>query len=56
MKKLDNDDDDDTQVYKRPWIGLTTDEVNNFAAGCNLGKSVQDAIYEAESKLREKNA
>jgi len=39
----------------REWVGLTNDEVNNFAAGCHLGKSVQGAIYEAEAKLKEKN-
>ena len=38
-----------------PWVGLTNDEVNNFSAGCHLGKSVQGAIYEAEAKLKEKN-
>ena len=41
---------------KSQWVGLTNDEVNNFAAGCHLGKSVQGAIYEAEAKLKEKNA
>ena len=40
---------------KRTWVGLTDDEVNNFAAGCHLGKSVQSAIYEAEAKLKQKN-
>ena len=40
---------------KREWVGLTNNEVNNFAAGCHLGKSVQSAIYEAEAKLKEKN-
>lgn len=40
---------------QRTWVGLTDDEVNNFAAGCHLGKSVQGAIYEAEAKLKEKN-
>jgi hypothetical protein len=40
---------------KREWVGLTNDEVNNFAAGCHLGKSVQCAVYEAETKLKEKN-
>jgi len=40
---------------KRPWVGLTNDEVNNFAAGCHLGNSVQDAIYKAVAKLKEKN-
>ena len=28
MRKLDNDDDDDTQVYKRPWVGLTDEEID----------------------------
>ena len=37
------------------WVGLTNDEVNNFAAGCHLGKSVQAAIYNAEAKLKQKN-
>ena len=40
----------------REWVGLTDDEVNNLAAGCHLGKSVQGAIYEAAAKLKEKNA
>ena len=40
---------------QRTWVGLTNAEVNNFAAGCHLGKSVQGAIYEAEAKLKEKN-
>jgi hypothetical protein len=45
-----------TAPQQRPWVGLTNDEVNNFAAGCHLGKSVQVAIYEAEAKLKEKNS
>ena len=40
---------------QRTWVGLTHDEVNQFAAGCHLGKSVQGAIYEAEAKLKDKN-
>jgi len=40
---------------QRTWVGLTNDEVNNFAAGCHFGKSVQGAIYEAEAKLKDKN-
>ena len=43
------------QPAQRTWVGLTNDEVNNLAAGCHLGKSVQDAIYEADAKLKEKN-
>jgi hypothetical protein len=44
-----------TAPPQREWVGLTSDEVNNFAAGCHLGKSVQGAIYEAEAALRSKN-
>jgi hypothetical protein len=44
-----------TTPSQRTWVGLTNDEVNNFAAGCHLGKSVQGAIYEAVAKLKEKN-
>jgi hypothetical protein len=40
---------------QRPWVGLTNDEVNDFAAGCHLGNSVQGAIYKAEARLKEKN-
>jgi hypothetical protein len=40
---------------QRTWVGLTNDEVNNIAAGCHLGNSVQDAIFRAEAKLKEKN-
>ena len=43
------------QPAQRTWVGLTNDEVNNFAAGCHLGNSVQDAIYKAVAKLKEKN-
>jgi len=42
-------------AQEREWVGLTNVEVNNFAAGCHLGKSVQGAIYEAEAKLKDKN-
>ena len=45
-----------TAPAQRTWVGLTNDEVNNFAAGCHLGKSVQGAIYEAEAKLEKNNA
>ena len=42
--------------FKRSgWVGLTNDEVNNLAAGCHLGNSVQGAIYKAEAKLKDKN-
>ena len=41
---------------RREWVGLTGDEVNEFAAGCHLGNSVQGAIRKAEARLKEKNS
>lgn len=40
---------------KKEWVGLTGGEVNECAAGCQNGNSVQDAIRKAEAKLKEKN-
>jgi hypothetical protein len=40
---------------QREWVGLTGYEVNECAAGCHNGNSVQDAIRKAEAKLKEKN-
>lgn len=45
----------ETTPPPRTWVGLTNDEVNNIAAGCHFGNSVQDAIFRAETKLKEKN-
>ena len=42
-------------MSQRTWVGLTNDEVNNIAAGCHLGNSVQDAIFRAEQIIKEKN-
>ena len=63
MRKLDNDDDDDTQVYKRPWVGLTDEDVYPLA---NEHLHYQPESYEVsgiyslaraiEAKLKEKNA
>ena len=44
-----------THPQAREWVELTGDEVNEFAAGCHLGNSVQGAIRKAEAKLKEKN-
>ena len=54
MTPIDNDDDDDTQVYKRPWIGLTDEEFHDLQI-----KHTDDpwANFKAiEAKLREKNS
>ena len=53
MRKLDNDDDDDTQVYKRPWIRLTDEEIALIKANY---PHFQGFVRAIEAKLREKNA
>ena len=58
MRKLDNDDDDDTQVYKRTWVGLTLDEIEALfqsAAGADEETDIRFARL-IEAKLKEKNA
>ena len=47
-------DDDDIQVYKRPWVGLTEQQRNDIEDACEMiiGKPTFDAI---EAKLKEKN-
>jgi hypothetical protein len=58
MKKIDNDDDDDTQVYKRTWVGLTLDEIEALfqsAAGADEETDIRFARL-IEAKLKEKNA
>jgi hypothetical protein len=51
---LDKLDDDDTQVYQRPWVGLTDDEVYKiaFTLEGEHWKKIANAI---ESKLKDKN-
>jgi hypothetical protein len=44
-----------TAPLRKEWIGLTNDEINDFSAGCHLGKSVQSAICQAAAKLKELN-
>ena len=57
MRKLDNDDDDDTQVYKRPWINLTDDEIEVcFNLVNDDGFGLFDLSRAIEAKLREKNS
>jgi hypothetical protein len=47
------DEDDDIQVYKRPWVGLTIEEI---ASCCRESTTTQLSFYNAiEAKLREKN-
>ena len=50
------DDDDDIQDYKKPWVGLTDEEINEEESKEELGHGfIQGALW-AEAKLKEKNA
>jgi hypothetical protein len=46
------DEDDDTQVYKKPWVGLTDEEVEHIA-----DSEWEEAFVRLiEAKLKEKNS
>ena len=46
------EDDDDIQDYKKPWVGLTDDEIKEFA---KEQYGWEDLLKAAEAKLKEKN-
>ena len=54
------DDDDDIQEYKRPWVGLTQEElceivgVSTSDSDWNVAK-VQEWLRKVEAKLKDKN-
>ena len=51
-----SEEDDDIQDYKKPWVGLTDEEI---AQGCKESwvteQAWQSAVWWAEAKLKEKN-
>ena len=48
-------DDDDIQEYKKPWVGLTDEEIKEGESKGELGHGfIQGALW-AEDKLKEKN-
>ena len=53
------DDDDDIQDYKKPWVGLTDEEITELHHEIKvrlIGTYKTEDIYRAvESKLKEKN-
>ena len=49
-RRAARDEDDDTQVYAKPWIGLTEDE----AFVCR-GRNYFETYKAIEAKLKEKN-
>jgi hypothetical protein len=49
-------EDDDIQEYKKPWVGLTDEEVHEAAIKCvKSGQSINAAIRAIEAKLKERN-
>jgi hypothetical protein len=46
------DEDDDIQVYKRPWVGLTDDELLHIGVATGLERAAVEMI---SNKLKEKN-
>ena len=46
-------DDDDIQVYKRPWVGLTDEEAQWLYDNCRTPSNLIDMV---EAKLKERNA
>ena len=50
------EEDDDIQDYKKPWVGLTEEEVNQFHQWKDCTWSTNELVRYVESKLKEKNA
>ena len=55
------EDDDDIQVYQRPWVGLTRDEQSFVYSNLHNATSREDSFWvdfanAIEAKLKEKNA
>ena len=51
-----DDDDDDTQVYKKPWVGLTQEEILDLFDTNNVyGSKWIEFARSVETKLKEKN-
>ena len=58
MAKARIEDDDDTQVYKRPWVGLTDEEIKEIVGtwGNTPIKGYTRKLFDQiEAKLRSKN-
>jgi len=54
-------EDDDTQVYKKPWVGLTRDEQSFVYDSLHNATSRKDSFWvdfanAIEQRLKEKNA
>jgi len=58
---IEDEDDDDIQDYKKPWVGLTDEEVEgywdweDFQTGAGRS-TIFEMVRDIEAKLKEKNA
>jgi hypothetical protein len=55
---VNKDEDDDTQVYKKPWVGLTDDEIKAIVGpwGSTEIKGYTRKLFDQiEAALKEKN-
>jgi hypothetical protein len=61
LRKPRHEEDDDIQEYKKPWVGLTDREVEDywdwedFQCGCGK-RTLLGMVRNIEAKLKEKNA
>jgi hypothetical protein len=51
------EEDDDIQDYKKPWVGLTQDELNMIGDSMRTWNSwtITDVYFAIEAKLKERN-
>jgi hypothetical protein len=50
------DEDDDTQVYKKPWVGLTDEEIENLWEMAQAWNAPKHFYILIAAKLKEKNS
>ena len=56
LRRAARDEDDDTQVYAKPWQGLTEEEIQELRLRTFDAIATNYEIYRAiEAKLKEKN-
>jgi len=59
-KMLEPDEDDDTQVYQKPWVGLTVEERNACLVSADPCEALADPeakqlMEDVEAALKKKN-
>jgi hypothetical protein len=54
LRKPRHEDDDDIQDYKRPWVGLTDEEIYALESATDTLEFPQ-TVRAIEAKLKEKN-